>query len=206
MKFSEAVKQRKKGGIEKWEHFFPIYDSYFEEAQNQPLSLLEIGVKDGGSLFTWKEYFPKASITGIDIDPDCKRYEEGNIKVFIGDQADPKFLESVNEQTGPYDIIIDDGGHMMNQQIISFKTLFCLLKDGGYYVIEDWHTSFMPEYFDGGEKTIDFLKNLIDRLNFWAIEGSKPGYFSLNISYIGFHNAIVFIKKGRNREGKVIKE
>lgn len=202
MKFSDAVKQKKKGEIQKWEHHFPIYDSYFEKIQDQPINLLEIGVDRGGSLFTWQKYFPHSQITGIDINPDCKKFEEDNIKVFIGDQADTAFLNSVNEKTGPYDIIVDDGGHMMNQQITSFKTLFPLLKDGGYYVIEDWHTSFMPEYFDGGEKTLDFLKNLIDRLNFWAIKGSKPGYFSLNVSYIGFHNAIVFIKKGKNRHGK----
>lgn len=206
MKFEDAIKQKGKGKIRKWAHHFPIYDSYFEAIQNRPLSLLEIGVAWGGSMFTWQQYFPKAQITGIDINPDCKKFEEDNIKVFIGDQADVNFLKEVNNQTGPYDIIIDDGGHMMNQQITSFKTLFRLLKDGGHYVIEDYHTSFVPKYQDGGEKTLDFLKNLIDSMNFWAIEGRKPGYFSLNVSYIGFHNGIVFIKKGQNREGKLVVE
>ena len=206
MKFSDAIKQKEKGRIRKWEHHFPIYDSYFEEAQDQPLNLLEIGVAWGGSLFTWQKYFPNSQITGIDNNPDCKKFEEDNIKVFIGDQADVNFLKEVNEKTGPYNIVIDDGGHMMNQQITSFKTLFPLLKDGGYYVIEDYHTSFISKYQDGGEKLLDFLKEKIDGLNFWAIEGRKPGYFSLNISYIGFHNSIVFIRKGKNREGKVIRK
>lgn len=205
MKFSEAIKQRKRGTIRKFEHYSPIYDSHFERIQNQPLSLLEIGVADGGSLFTWQEYFPKAAITGIDNNPVCKQYEEGNIKVFIGDQADAAFLQSVNEKTGPFDIVIDDGGHMMNQQITSFKTLFPLLKDGGYYVIEDWHTSYWPKYFDGGEKTIDFLKGLIDGLNFWAMEKTKPEFFSENILSIHFYNAIVFIEKGKNQEGNIYK-
>lgn len=206
MKFAEAIKQKKKGVIRKWEHHFPIYDTYFEKIQGQYLRLLEIGVAWGGLLFTWQKYFPKATITGIDINPDCQKFEEDNIKVFIGDQANIEFLKQVNDKTGPYDIIIDDGGHMMNQQITSFKTLFSLLKDDGFYVIEDYHTSFVEKYQDGGEKTLDFLKNLIDSLNYWAIEGRKPGYFSLNISYIGFHNSIAFIKKGKNRKGKVISE
>lgn len=204
MKFADAVKQKKKGVIRKWEHHFPIYDSYFETKQDQPLKLLEIGVAWGGSLFTWQRYFPQAKIIGIDTNPDCKKFEGDNIKVCIGDQADVDFLKKVNEENGPFDIVIDDGGHMMNQQLASFKTLFPLLKNGGYYVIEDYHTSFVEKYQDGGEKTLDFLKNLINSLNFWAIEDRKPGYFSLNVSYIGFYNSIVFIKKGKNRKGKVI--
>lgn len=204
MKFADAIKQKNKGVIRKWEHHFPIYDSYFEIFQDKPLNLLEIGVAWGGSLFTWQKYFPNSQITGIDNNPDCKKFEEGNIKVFIGDQSNADFLKEVNAQSGPYDIIIDDGGHMMNQQITSFKTLFPLLKNGGYYVIEDYHTSYMPKYQDGGERTVDFLRKLVDNLNFWASEDKRPGYFSLNVSYIGFHNCIVFIKKGKNRKGKVI--
>ena len=212
MKFLEAIKRRKKGVISKWEHIFHIYDSYFEKIQNRPLNLLEIGIAGGGSLFTWKEYFPNSTITGIDINPDCKKFEEENIKVFIGDQANANFLKEVNAKTGPYDIVVDDGGHMMNQQITSFKTLFPLLNDGGFYVIEDWHTSYWPSYFDNGGKTIDFLKGLIDGLNFWAMEKievtengktktviikRKQSSFAEIISSIHFYNAIVFIQKGQ---------
>ena len=96
MKFSDAIKQKGKGRIRKWENHFPIYDSYFEEAQDQPLNLLEIGVAWGGSLFTWQKYFPNSQITGIDNNPDCKKFEEDNIKVFIGDQADVNFLNHGN--------------------------------------------------------------------------------------------------------------
>ena len=206
MKFTEAHKQKKEGVMRKWKHHFPIYDSYFEEIQNKPLRLLEIGVAWGGSLFTWQQYFPYAFITGIDTNPECQKFEKENIKVFIGDQADSTFLKQVNQQTGPFDIIVDDGGHMMNQQITSFKTLFPLLNDGGFYVIEDIHTSYMEKYQDGEEKTVDFLRGLVDNLHFWAIEGKKPGYFSLNISFVGFYNGIVFIKKGKNRKGEVLSE
>lgn len=214
MKFEEAIKQKKRGVIDKWSHYFPIYDFYFEKIQNQELRLLEIGVGLGGSLFTWQKYFPKALITGIDINPDCKKFEEDNIKVFIGDQADATFLKKVNEQTGPFDIVVDDGGHMMNQQLTSFKTLFPLLKDGGFYIIEDIHTSYWPRYFDGVAKTIDVLKGLIDGLNFWAMEKidiiedgrakalivkRERSYFDENILSIHFYNTLVLIEKGKNQ-------
>src|SRR3990167_166725 len=177
MKFSDAIKQKEKGRIRKWENHFPIYDSYFEEAQDQPLNLLEIGVAWGGSLFTWQKYFPNSQITGIDNNPDCKKFEEDNIKVCIGDQADVNFLKEVNEKTGPYNIVIDDGGHMMNQQITSFKTLFPLLKDGGYYVIEDLHTSYWPAFFDSSENTVKMLKGLIDKLHWWAKSSERASHF-----------------------------
>lgn len=223
MKFSDAIKQKKKGIMTKFDHYSPIYDFHFEKFHNQPhlpLSLLEIGVASGGSLFAWQEYFPTASINGIDINPDCKQYEDGNIKVFIGDQADAEFLNSVNERSGPFDIIIDDGGHMMSQQLTSFMTLFPLLRDGGFYVIEDLHTSYWPAYYDRGEKTIDVLKGLVDGLNFWGMEKieiveagkdktvtvkRERTYFDENILSIHFYNSIAFIEKGKNREGTIYK-
>lgn len=222
MKFEDAIKRKKKGIIDKWDHYSSIYDFHFKRFHSlnyKPLRLLEIGVAEGGSLFAWQEYFPTATITGIDINPICKKYEEGNIKVFIGDQADTAFLNSVNEKSGPFDIIIDDGGHMMNQQLTSFKTLFPLLNDGGLYIIEDTHTSYWPRYFDSGEKTIDLLKRLIDGLNFWALEkidviengkakavtvNRKRSYFDENILSLHFYNAMAIIEKGKNQgKGKV---
>lgn len=221
MKFSDAIKQKKKGIISKFEHFLPIYDFHFEKFHNpsyKQLNLLEIGISNGGSLYTWQEYFPNANITGIDINRKCKQFEGENINIFIGDQSDVAFLNSINEKTGPYDIIVDDGGHMMSQQITSFKTLFPLLKDGGFYVIEDLHTSYWPAYSDGGEKTIEVLKRLIDGLNFWGmekIEIIKEGkyktvdvkrersYFDENILSIHFYSSIVFIEKGKNKEGTI---
>jgi len=204
MKLLEAIKNKKAGILRKMGHYFPIYDFYFEQIQDQPFNLLEIGIGRGGSLYAWRNYFPQARITGIDINQGCKKYEGDGIRIFIGDQADTAFLERVNGETGPFDIIIDDGGHMMSQQTTSFKTLFPLLKNNGFYIIEDWHTSFMPRFLDGGGKTIDMLKGLIDGLNYWDT-GKEPDYFAKNISSLHFYNGIVFIKKGENQESKNVR-
>lgn len=204
MKLIEAIQKKNQGTIRKAEHYLPIYDFFFEKEQEKPLNLLEIGVGWGGSLYTWVEYFPKGSITAIDNNPKRKQFEEGKIKIFIGDQADAEFLKSVNTQTGPYDIIIDDGGHMMQQQIISFQTLFPLLKDGGYYVIEDWQTSYLPKYFDGGQRTVEMLKDLIDGLNIGTDPNVQPSYYSQNIVSLHFYNGIAFIRKGKNSKMKML--
>ena len=100
--------------------------------------------------------FPNAEIVGVDILEDCKKYESGNIKVFIGDQHDVKFLETLGE----FDIIIDDGGHTMTQQQVSLKTLMLQLSDTGIYVIEDLHTSYWEQFQDIQHTTIDEIKEL----------------------------------------------
>ena len=218
--------------MRKLENYFSAFDFHFERIQGEPLNLLEIGIQNGGSLFTWQQYFPQAKITGIDIDPACRQFEEDNIRVFIGDQADAKFLESVNKATGPYDIIIDDGGHTMNQQTTSFKTLFPLLKDGGVYVIEDLHTSYWPAFFDSSENTVKMLKCLIDKLHWWAksserashffriknklrrlagrpdevlADGASGDYFADNVASIHFYDSICFIYKDQVKHHEVHK-
>ncbi|MEO6759595.1 MAG: class I SAM-dependent methyltransferase, partial [Saprospiraceae bacterium] len=107
--------------IHKWEHYFEIYDRHFGAFRNKEIVILEIGVFQGGSLQMWKSYFgPKARIYGIDIDPECKKFEEENIEIFIGSQSDKDFLATLKKKIPPIDILIDDGGHTMNQIKTSF--------------------------------------------------------------------------------------
>jgi len=117
------------------------YAKYFEEKIFQDLVLLEIGVAGGNSLRMWREYFPNAKVYGIDNNPDTKI--EG---VFIGDQADFNFLDSVLAEIGAPDIIIDDGSHVGSLTILSFEHLFPKLKSGGMYCVEDTATFYSQTY------------------------------------------------------------
>ena len=111
--------------IDKWNHYFDIYEHHFNRFRNKEVILLEIGVSQGGSLHMWKDYFgEKAKIYGIDIDPRCKELEEKNVEIFIGSQSDRNFLREVKESIPLVDILIDDGGHTMKQQIVSYEELF----------------------------------------------------------------------------------
>lgn len=133
------------------------YMQYFDIMRNDTFNLLEIGVSRGGSLRMWKEYFSKAQIYGIDIRPQCRQCEEERIRVFIGDQGDKEFLEKVAREIGPLHIIIDDGGHRDDLQIISFETLFLRLVSGGAYVIEDLYST-------SGRSTHEYFKKEVDTL------------------------------------------
>jgi predicted O-methyltransferase YrrM len=169
MDFRETAERKRFGVMHKLTSYFPEYDFCFSAYREKPVRLLEIGVAEGGSLATWEAYFPNAEqIVGLDIKPECAKFTEGKRKVYIGSQTDRELLQSISAKEGPFDIIIDDGGHTMKQQIVSFETLFPMLKDGGIYVIEDLHTSYWPEFRDRRKTAISFLKDRVDDLHFWA--------------------------------------
>lgn len=153
----------------KWEHYFSIYERHLERFRGKPARILEIGVYHGGGLDLWRNYFgPDAHITGIDIFDSAKEYETTNTDIVLCDQADTAALESIFCEREPYDIIIDDGGHTMAQQIGSLNALFPLLAPNGVYIIEDTHTSYWSQ-FEGGLRRpgtcIEYVKSAVDYVN-----------------------------------------
>src|SRR5258708_40350627 len=108
----------------KWHNYLNTYDTFFTRLREEKFNLLEIGVSDGNSLRAWKEYFPQASIFGIDINPNSMKNQEERIKIFLGSQNDIPFLKNVLKETGELSIIIDDGSHIMRDLIISFEFLW----------------------------------------------------------------------------------
>jgi hypothetical protein len=114
--------------------YIGVYEFLFEPIRLTCTKLLEIGCFHGHSLRMWREYFPSAFIDSIEIVPELC-FEEERIKVYHGDSMDVEF--SNNFQNEYYDIIIDDGLHSVESQIIGFNLYFPKLKKGGIYVIED---------------------------------------------------------------------
>ena len=124
----------------------------------------------------WENYFTQAELHFIDITDSKILYHSDRSTYHFLDQSNVKQLKDFVKSTGGnYDIIIDDGGHTMAQQKISFVNLFPAVKNGGMYIIEDLHTSYWSIYGGGGtpEKpsannasmTV-FLQKLVDDVNF----------------------------------------
>src|SRR6185312_15910237 len=155
--------------LDKWMHYFEVYDRHFSKYRGKEVTILEIGTWQGGSMQMWKQYFgDKAKIYGMDINPDCKQVEEENIKIFIGSQSDRAFLRKIKEEIPPIDILIDDGGHTMLQQIVTFEELFDHIKADGVYLCEDMHTAYWTRWGGGHKRKGSFLeysKNFIDWIN-----------------------------------------
>lgn len=150
----------------KFEHYFEIYDELFRPFFNKPITFVEIGVLDGGSLFMWRELFgAKARIIGIDLNPSALRWVEYGFEIYIGSQSDPNFLVKIANELGAVDIILDDGGHTYLQQLVSFKNLIDTINFDGLYVVEDTHTSYSPGFGPKKFSFIEHTKIIIDEIN-----------------------------------------
>jgi cephalosporin hydroxylase len=194
-------RQNKDRLIHKWMHYFDVYDRHFSRYRNKEITILEIGVSHGGSLQMWKDYFGSgAKIYGIDINPLCKNLEEENITIFIGSQSDKKFLQEIKKSIPPIDILIDDGGHTMEQQISTYEVMFEHVRDNGVYLCEDLHTSYWPKFGGGYNKPgtfIEYSKHFIDQLNAYHSKQKELGVdkFTKNVDSIHYYDSILVIEK-----------
>jgi hypothetical protein len=145
-------------GIWKWVHYFDIYHRHFQKFIGSDVHVMEIGIYSGGSLPMWREYFGNRShIYGVDIETACRVYESERIKILIGDQSDRKFWAEAKSMVPQIDIVIDDGGHHPEHQIITLEEMLPHVSPGGVYVCEDIHGS--PNRF------ASFVYGIASRLN-----------------------------------------
>ena len=189
--------------------YTPLYNDHFNSIKNRKVNLLEIGIGGydnpyygGNSLRMWKRYFHRGKIYGIDINPNCKEAEEENIKIFIGSQTDKKFLTKVKQNIPPIDVLIDDGGHTMLQQITFFEELFGAVKNGGVYLCEDLHTSYWLRYGGGYKRKnsyIEYSKNFIDHLNAFHSEQKKfrVNKFTQTVNSLHYYDSVLVVEKAK---------
>jgi hypothetical protein len=189
--------------IWKWMHYFEIYERHFSPYRKKAVTIVEFGVFHGGSLQMWKDYFGrKARIVGIDIDPRCKAFAEDQVEVIIGDMEDREFLRQLRSDLGPIDVLVDDGGHTMMQQITAFEEMWPGISDGGVYLVEDLHTSYWPDFEGGLRKPgtfIEFAKRLIDQQHAWHSMDAQafvPDEYTRSIKSIHSYDSIMVFDKG----------
>jgi hypothetical protein len=186
--------------INKWHHYIPIYDSYFSPFRGTEVRFLEIGVSKGGSLRLWRDYFgPEAKIFGIDIDPACAKFDGVHGEVRIGSQDDSQFLESVINEMGGVDIVLDDGSHQMRHIKKTLQILFPEVSNSGLYVIEDLHTSFWKSFGGGNSRDnflLKFLPELVLDMHRWyhSLPAVHPT-ISRSLPAIHIYDSIVVLEK-----------
>ncbi|MFY2861413.1 class I SAM-dependent methyltransferase [Mycobacterium sp. THU-M104] len=160
---------RETPNVHKWAHYLPVYESALAGFRSRPVRMLEIGVFRGGSLQMWRRYLHLESIVvGIDIDTSTKQFDNPGqrIHVRIGDQTDTRFLQTVIDEFGPFDIILDDGSHMNSHIAQTFRYLFPHgLASAGIYIVEDIHANYWPKFRDDPMSFTDLTKWLIDSMH-----------------------------------------
>ncbi len=187
---------------QKWEHYFRVYERFLARFRNrEDFRMLEIGVSQGGSLDMWRQYFgPAALIVGADINPHCKTFEQGRTLVRIGSQEDRDFLRGLVAEFQTFDVIIDDGGHTMAQQVATFEELYGTVRPGGIFLTEDVHTSY-HEPFGGGYRRdgtfMELAKQKLDELNGFHIDLHRDRFapFFRNTFGISFFDSMVVFEK-----------
>lgn len=186
--------------MHKWKNYFPIYERHFSQWKGRSLTFIEIGVDNGGSLEMWRSYFgPHATIIGLDINPDCKKHEQSGINIRIGDQTNTDFLQSVIDEFGIPDIVLDDGGHHSEQIRKSFDFLYPKVSKNGIYMIEDAQMMYDSKFggsIDNPTSFINLAKNMVDKLSADHEQNPfNPDQFSRSTFSISFYDAVIAFEK-----------
>lgn len=180
----------------KLDNYFPVYEQLFNRYIGKPIVFVEIGVLNGGSLFMWREYFGKAArIIGVDLNPATKKWEEHGFEIFIGSQSDPKFWVDFFKKVGNVDIILDDGGHTNEQQIVTSAATLPYIRDGGLLVVEDTHASYYSEFGNPSRHSfVNFGKRIVDAVNsrFPSVPAVKNRFHEIVYSVQFFQSFVVF--------------
>ncbi len=155
------------------QQFLESYEEFFQPLADRPITLLELGVHQGGSLLQWRAFFPRGIIAGLDVQPIPPFEGQQGVHIYQGRQEDTELLDRIAKDVAPggFDIIIDDCSHIAELTRASFWHLFEQhLKPGGIYVIEDWGTGFWSSWpdgqrYDGSNHSagmVGFVKELVD--------------------------------------------
>lgn len=146
-------------------HFVEAYHDIMKDYRDAPVKLMEVGVHYGASMKMWWEYFPHGKIVGVDwfegkhgggasfSEPMRFASEAetlGRIELCKCNQSDrDQLLQLASKyEKGSFDFIIDDGSHRMKDQQLTMASLWDLVKPGGFYIIEDIHTSLMRHWYE----------------------------------------------------------
>lgn len=195
--------------ISKWSHYFDIYDRHLSRFRDQEINIVEIGVQHGGSARMWREYFgPKSHIFGVDKDPRCSTVSGDRIDIIIGDQEDRGFLKELVARVPKIDVLIDDGGHRMKQQINTFEIVFPAVQPDGVYLVEDLHTSYWPKWGGGLKRKdtfIEYSKNFIDYLHAWHIDEMETSEFTESANSLHFYDSILVVEKKKREKPHPVK-
>ena len=182
--------------------YFQVYEELLSKYRNKKITFVEVGVLNGGSLFMWRDFFgPEARIIGVDFNPLAKRWEEDGFEIFIGSQSSPDFWRDFFSSIGMVDVLLDDGGHTNEQQIVTTHQSIPFIKDGGLLIVEDVHASYFKDFGNPSKYSfINYAKLFIDGINarFPGVEVVK-NMFRDAVYSAHFYDSIVAFRVDRRK-------
>lgn len=118
-------------------NYGPLYDILLSPYQEGAKNVLELGILEGCSLRAWQEFFPNATIHGIDNDPNRLVHNEPRIVSHHIDTKDRDHFIEVCNALPLFDVIVDDASHVLTEQVWAICCLWGRLAPGGIYIVED---------------------------------------------------------------------
>jgi hypothetical protein len=184
----------------KHSNYFDIYDKLLAKFVGESIVFVEIGILDGGSLFMWRNFLGKnARIIGIDLNPQAIKWREYGFEIFIGDQSNPFFWVDFCEKVGDIHVLLDDGGHRNDQQIITTSCALPHILDGGLIIIEDTQTSLMKFESFHRYSFLSFLERKITSIHARSEElDIKKDIFSDSVHSIEFFTGVCVMHINRS--------
>ena len=180
----------------KYDSYFPVYEALLKQYVGRDLTILEVGVFNGGSLFMWRKFFgTKARIIGIDLNPDGREWENHGFEIYIGDQSSDTFWTELFQKIGKVDVVIDDGGHTNRQQIITSHYAIQNINDGGLLIVEDVHTNYFREFGNPSRYSfVNFAHRIVDGVNSraYSLRRTYAQYSSRVYSVSFFESMVAF--------------
>tara|TARA_B100000900_G_scaffold77711_1_gene62246 strand:- start:59 stop:904 length:846 start_codon:yes stop_codon:yes gene_type:complete len=180
-----------------------FYEKFFKNIKKEKLDIFEIGSFKGNTTASLFFYFKNSIIHSADLYPDIFCYSSKRIKNFKLDSSSSKDLSKISKKMS-YDIIIEDAGHYLKDQIISLFKLFSNLKKNGIFIIEelDFPDTRKDMNQDMDKNTLyNILKLIIKKKDFHSkfITTKEKEFFLKNVKkiniYNGRFNKIAFIRK-----------
>lgn len=156
---------------QKWELYLDVYDSALAPWRAHPVTLVEVGVQNGGSLELWARYFAGGRrFIGCDVDPKVAalRFDDPRIRTVVAPINTPEAARAiVAEAAGPIDVFIDDGSHVTADIVLAFCNYFSLVRAGGIYIAEDLHCAYRRQWRGGlgTDNAMAFFAALVDGMH-----------------------------------------
>lgn len=142
-----------------WAHqYLHVYEALFEPVRNKATNVLEVGIYEGGSLSMWRDYFPKATVYGLDVTNRLTGdYDTTRMQLRFENAYTTEAIEAFGDIR--FDVMVDDGPHTFESQKYFIENYSKLLSKNGILVVED-----IPKY----EWTTQFAQVVPDALKPYA--------------------------------------
>lgn len=121
--------------------YLDLYQTLLEKKKDTATHILEVGIHQGGSIKLWRDFFPHATVHGMDINTTFippSLFHNDRVILHITNAYDDAWFHTTFLAPGlRFDMMLDDGPHTL-QSMQQFIRLYSqIMKPDGILIVED---------------------------------------------------------------------